>query len=61
MKELVGKLRSLLSFLKKGLVFQKTCLKVKVMKMFKISSDFHVKACQSLKQRAILKISSTVF
>ena len=53
MKELVGKLRSLLSFLKKGLVFQKTCLKVKVMKMFKISSDFHVKACRSLKQRAI--------
>ena len=36
------------TFLKKG-------FKVKALKSFKISSDCHIKACQSLKWRAILK------
>ena len=33
------------SFLKKHLVFQKTCFKVKVMKLLKISGDYHVTTC----------------
>ena len=49
------------SFLKKVFVFQKICFKVKVLKSFKISTYCHIKACQSLKRRAILKISNTVF
>ena len=40
----------------KSLHFQKIYFKVKVLKSFKISSDCHIKACQSLKWRAILKI-----
>ena len=48
------------SFLKKFLVFQKICLKVKVLETFKIFSDCHIKTCQPFKLRAILKIPSTV-
>ena len=48
------------SFSKKVFVFQKTCFKVKALKMFKISGDCHIKICRSLKQRAILKIPNTV-
>ena len=44
------------SFLKSVCVFQKIYFKVKVLKLFKISSDCHIKACQSLKWRTILKI-----
>ena len=47
-------------FLKKVFVLQKICFKVKVLKTFKIITDCHIKTCQSLKQRAISKISSTV-
>ena len=43
------------SFLK-SLHFQKIYFKAKVLKLFKISSDCHIKACHSLKWRAILKI-----
>ena len=43
------------SFLK-SLRFQKIYFKAKVLKLFKISSDCHIKACRSLKWRAILKI-----
>ena len=49
------------SFLKKVFLFQKICFKVKVLKSFKISSGCHIKTCRSLKRRAILKISITVF
>ena len=49
------------SFLKRVCVFQKIYFKVKVLKSFKISSDCHIKACRSLKWRAILKIPSTIF
>ena len=49
------------NFLKKVFVFQKTSFKVKVLKMFKISSNCHIKTCPSLKRRTILKIPSTVF
>ena len=44
------------SFLKSVCIFQKIYFKVKVLKLFKISSDFHIKACRSLKRKAILKI-----
>ena len=43
------------SLLKKDLVFQKTCFKVKVIKTLKILSESHVKTCQSLEQRAVFK------
>ena len=49
------------SFLKKVFVFKKICFKVKVLKMFKIFTDRHIKTCRSLKRRAILKIPSTIF
>ena len=49
------------NFLKKVLVFQKICFKVKVLKTFKISSDCDMKTYRSLKPRAILKIPTTVF
>ena len=48
-------------FLKKVFVFQKIYFKVKVLKSFKIFTDYHGKTYRSLKQRAILKIPSTVF
>ena len=43
------------SFLKNAFVFQKICFKVKVSKMFKISSDYCIKTCRSLKRRVISK------
>ena len=49
------------NFWKKAFIFQKICFRVKVMKTFKISFDFHVKTYRSLKRRTILKIPGTVF
>ena len=49
------------SFFKKVFVFQKICFKVNVLKTFKIFSDCHIKTCRSLKWRAILKITCTIF
>ena len=43
------------SFLK-SLHFQKIYFKANIFKLFKISSDCHIKACCSLKWRVILKI-----
>ena len=43
-------------FLKSVCIFQKIYFKVKILKLFKMSSDCHVKASWSLKWRAILKI-----
>ena len=42
-------------------VFLKTCFKIKVLKTFKIFSHYHIKTFRSLKQRAFLKIPSTIF
>ena len=49
------------SFLRKVFVSQKICFKAKVLKKFETFTDCHIKTCRSLKRRAILKISSTVF
>ena len=49
----------LLQFFKNVFVFQK--IKANVFKTFKNFTDFHIKTCWSLKQRAILKILGTVF
>ena len=49
------------SFSEKVFLFQKICFKVKVLKTFKIFTDFHIKTWRSLKQTAILKIPSTAF
>ena len=49
------------SFLKKVFVFQKIYFKVEVLKTFKIFTNFHIKTCQSVTRRAILKIPRTVF
>ena len=49
------------SFLKNVFVFQKFRIKVNVLKTFKTFTDYHIKACQSLKRRAVLKIPSNVF
>ena len=49
------------SFLKKVFVFKKICFKVKVLEKFKTSTDCRIKTCRSLKRRASLKISSTIF
>ena len=46
------------SFLEKVFVFQKICFKAKVLKTFETFTDCHMKACRSLKWRAILKILS---
>ena len=46
---------------KRCLAVQKTCLKGKVLKTFKFSTDRHIKTSQSINWRAILKIPSTVF
>ena len=46
--------------LKKVFVFQKICFKVKLLKTFKIFTNCHIKACRSLKRRAIMKIPSTI-
>ena len=48
------------SFLKKVFIFQKICFKVKVLKAFETFSDYYLKACRSLKWRAILKIPNAV-
>ena len=48
-------------FMKKVFVFQSICFKVKILKTFKISSYCHIKACRSLKWRAILKVPNTAF
>ena len=45
------------SFLKRVCIFQKICFKVKIFKMFKISSDCYIKTCRSLKRRAIFRSS----
>ena len=49
------------SFLKKCLVFQKTCFKGKILKTLKFSTDRHIKIGRSINWRAILKIPSIVF
>ena len=42
------------SYVRKVLVFQKSCFKVKVLKTFQIPSDYHIKTCGSLKWSAFL-------
>ena len=37
------------------------CFKIKVLKMFDTFTNCHIETCRSLKRRATLKISSTVF
>ena len=49
------------SFSKKLFVFQKASFKVRVMKIFKISIDCHIKIHQSLKRMAISKIPRAAF
>ena len=49
------------SFLKEVFFFQKICFEVKVLKTSETFTDCQIKTCPSLKQRAILKILSTVF
>ena len=49
------------SFFERVGVFQKSYLKVKVLKTFNIICDCHMKTCRSLKRRAILKIPSIIF
>ena len=44
------------NFLKKVFVFQKTWIRVNVLKTFKIFTDCHIKICRSVIRRAILKI-----
>ena len=46
-------------FWKRLSFFQKTCFKIEILKTFKISSDYHIKTCRSLKRRAILVFRST--
>ena len=48
-------------FFEKSLRFSKKIFKVEVLKTFKVSSNFHIKTCRSLKGRGILKIPRTVF
>ena len=49
------------SFLKKVIIFQKICFKVKVLKTFETLTDGHIKTCRFLKRRIILKSASTIF
>ena len=49
------------SFSKYLFVSQKTFLKVRVMKTFKVSSGCHIKVCQSPKRGSISKIPSSCF
>ena len=42
-------------------VFQKICFKVKVQKTFQTFTDCHIRACWSLKQGSILRVSGTPF
>ena len=53
--------KTVLQFFEKIFVFRKICLKVKLLKTFKIFSDCRIKACRSFKWSAILKIPSIVF
>ena len=51
--------KEILQFFKKG--FERLeCFKLKVLKIFEVSSGFYMKMCRSYKWRIILKISSTV-
>ena len=45
-----SELKTVLKFLRKVLVFQKTCFKVKILKTFKIPGDYYIKTWQSLKR-----------
>ena len=49
------------NFSEKVFAFQKICVKTRVLKTFKISSDCHIKTYRSFKWSAILKIPSTDF
>ena len=49
------------SLSKKVFVFQKIYFIVRVLKTFKISTDFHIKSCRSLTRRGILKIPECSF
>ena len=49
------------SFSEKLFLFQKTCFRLEVLKMFKMSTDCHIKICGALEWRTILKISCTAF
>ena len=48
-------------FEKKFIVFQKANFKIESLILFKIFSYYHIKICQSLKRKAILKSSSAIF
>ena len=48
-------------FLKKVLILQNICFKVKILKRLKIFTDCYIKTCRPLKRRAILKTPSTAF
>ena len=54
-------LKTLLQLFANNFQFSKISFKVKVLEMFKIFFDYHIKACPSLKQIAILKITPTAF
>ena len=56
-----SELKTVLKFLRKVLVFQKTYFKVKILKTLKIPGDYYIKTCQSLKRGPILKVPSTIF
>ena len=43
------------SFLKKVFIFYDICFKVKVLKIFKIFTDRHIKICRSLKTEGYLE------
>ena len=45
----------LLQFFKKIFLFHKIYFKVEVLKTFKTSIDYHIKACRSLKRRVFQK------
>ena len=49
------------NFLKRVCVFRKIYFTVKVLKMFEILTDCHIKTCRSRKRRAVVKIHSTIF
>ena len=48
------------SFLQSTFAFQKTSC-FKVLRTFEVSSDYHIKTCQSFKRRSTVKIHSIVF
>ena len=43
------------SFLQKVFIFQKICFKVKLLKTFKVVSDYHIKECQYQKRQKCQK------